>query len=61
MEKFTLTSKEAAAYIGIGENKIRELVKAGELAATTNGKGYIIPRPLIEEWVMDKARRGEKI
>lgn len=61
MEKFTLTSKEAAAYIGIGENKIRELIKAGEIAATTNGHGYIIPRPLLEEWILGKAKKGAKI
>ena len=61
MEKFTLTPKEAAEYIGMGENRIRQLVKSGEIPAARSGRNFKIPRPLLEEWILEKARNGEQI
>ena len=56
-----LSAKEAAEYIGVGENLIRQLVKEGEIPAARSGRNYKIPRPLLEEWIVDKARKGAKI
>jgi len=61
MEKFTLTPKEAAEYIGMGENRIRQLAKYGEIPAAKSGRNFLIPRPLLEEWILEKARNGEQI
>lgn len=61
MEKFTLTPKEAAEYIGMGENRIRKLVKDGEIPVARSGRNFKIPRPLLEEWILEKARNGEQI
>lgn len=61
MDKFTLTPKEAAEYIGMGENRIRQLAKNGEIPAAKSGRNFKIPRPLLEEWILEKARNGEQI
>jgi excisionase family DNA binding protein len=59
--KYILTTQEAAEYVGIGINRIRELVKSGEIPAARSGRNFKIPRPLLEEWILEKARNGEQI
>ena len=59
--KYILTTQEAAEYVGIGINRIRELVKTGEIPAARSGRNFKIPRPLLEEWILEKARNGEQI
>lgn len=61
MERFLLTPKEAAAYIGISENKIRSLCAARAIKATKSGKNWKIPKPMIEQYVMECAEKGEEI
>ena len=61
MEKFVLNTKEAAEYIGVGENQIRQLVKNGKIPAARSGRNYKIPRPLLEAWIVEKAEKGEQI
>ena len=61
MDKFVLSAKEAAEYIGVGENLIRQLVKEGEIPAARSGRNYKIPRPLLEEWIVNKAKEGARI
>ena len=61
MDKFVLSAKEAAEYIGVGENLIRHLVKEGEIPAARSGRNYKIPRPLLEEWIVNKAKEGARI
>lgn len=61
MDKFVLTPKEAAAYIGISENRIRELCAAKEIKAAKSGRCWKIPRPIIEGYVMPKAEKGEEL
>ena len=56
-----LSAKEAAEYIGVGENLIRQLVKEGEIPAARSGRNYKIPRPLLEEWIVNKAKEGARI
>lgn len=59
--KYILTTQEAAEYVGIGINRIRELVKSGEIPAARSGRNFKIPRPLLEEWIEEEARKGEQI
>ena len=59
--KYILTTQEAAEYVGIGINRIRELVKSGEIPAARSGRNFKIPRPLLEEWIVEKAEKGEQI
>lgn len=61
MEKFVFTPEEAAGYIGIGVNQLRKLVKDGEIPAARSGRNFKIPRPLLEEWIIRKAEKGEWI
>lgn len=61
MEKFVLSPKEAAAYIGIGENLIREKCAAGEIKALKSGRNWKIPIPMLELYAMEKAEKGEQI
>ena len=61
MDRFIFTPKEAAEYLGLGENRIRQLVKNGEIPAARSGRNYKIPRPLLEEWIVEKAEKGEQI
>lgn len=61
MDNFCMNSKEAAAYIGIGVNRIVELAKKGEIPAARSGKNLKFYRPLLEEWAMKKAREGEQL
>lgn len=61
MNRFVFTPKEAAEYLGMGENRIRQLVKEGKIPAAKSGRNFKIPRPLLEEWILEKARNGEQI
>ena len=61
MEKFVLSPKEASTYIGIGENRIRELCNEGTIKAAKSGPNWKIPKPLLEEFMLDKARKGANL
>lgn len=61
MEKFVLNSKEAAQYLSIGENKMRELCNSRQIKAFRSGKNWKIPKPMLERFVMEKAEKGEEI
>lgn len=61
MDRFIFTPKEAAEYLGVGENRIRQLVKDGKIPAARSGRNFKIPRPLLEEWIVEKAEKGERI
>lgn len=61
MDRYVLTPAEAAEYVAIGENKIRELIHAGEIPAVYTGKGWRIPKPLLEDWINQKAKGGEHV
>lgn len=54
-KKINLTVKEAAAYSGIGENKIRELVQSPHCPfLLMNGRNILIKRLPFEEWLLQK-------
>jgi excisionase family DNA binding protein len=56
-----MTAEEAAAYLNIGINQMRGLLKSGEIPAARSGRNYKIPRPLLEEWIVNKAKEGARI
>lgn len=61
MDKFVLTPKEAAAYIGISENRIRKMCAAKEIKAARSGKNWKIPKPMLERYVLEKAEVGGEL
>ena len=60
-EKIALTPKEAGAMTNIGECEIRRLCASGDIMATRVGREWKIPRKLLDEFVTEKARKGEPI
>lgn len=51
-DKLNLTIKEASSYSGIGEKKIRELVRKKNCPfVIRNGSKYLIKRVKFEEWL----------
>jgi len=52
-QKFVLTPKEAAKILGVGENKIYQLVKTEGFPKLMIGKMYRIPMLEFEQWVKD--------
>lgn len=61
MEKYCMNSVEAAAYIGIGINRLRELAKQGKIPAAKSGKNLKFYRPQLEEYAERKAKNGEQL
>lgn len=59
MEKFSLTVKEAAAYIGIGYTKMYELVRENKVPNIKFGKRFVIPRVRFEQWADDVTVGGD--
>ena len=55
-EKFVLTPREAGEYVNISENTIRKLCEEGKIRAIRGGKEWKIPKPLLEEWVLNEAK-----
>lgn len=60
-EKFVLTPDEAAVYIGVGVNQIRSLCSDGQIKATRVGRKWKIPKPCLEQYMLEKAEKGEEI
>lgn len=51
-DKLNLTIKEAAAYSGIGEKKLREMVRKNNCQfVMRNGSKYLIKRVKFEKWL----------
>lgn len=61
MDKFVYSPKEASAYIGLGENMIRSLCASGRIKAARSGPNWKIPRPLLEEFILEQARKGARL
>lgn len=50
--KLNLTIEEAAAYSGLGDKKLRELVKSPKCPfVLKNGNKYLIKREKFEKWI----------
>ena len=56
MEKEALAPQEAAALIGVGRNRLRQLLASGELPAIRLGPRSIrIPVAALRQWLVEKA------
>lgn len=59
--RFLLSPQEAGEYVGLSENKIRDLCKSGELPAAHSGANYKIAKPLLEQWALQKCMEGAEL
>lgn len=51
-----MSTKEAAAYLGLHEKKIYALAKAGKIPCTRVTGKWVFPRRLIDQWIEASAR-----
>lgn len=59
MEKIILTADETAKLLGIGMNKMYELLVSGEVPSRRIGRKYLIPRLALESWLIGDNQREE--
>ena len=50
-EKAVLTAEETAKLLGVGMNKIYELLAIKEIPFKRVGRKYLIPRLALEKWL----------
>ncbi|MBP2027445.1 excisionase family DNA binding protein [Acetoanaerobium pronyense] len=58
MEKYLLTVKEVIEYTGIGQNRIYELIKKGDIKAVKVGRYNRIHRLELEKFLDEAVREG---
>lgn len=46
-----MTIEDLRQYLGIGKNTAYDLVKKGRIRAFKAGRGWIVPRPAVEEFI----------
>lgn len=59
MEKLTVTVPEAAKMLGLGLNKMYELVHRADFPTIRVGTRIIIPVEALKQWVVRAAESGE--
>jgi excisionase family DNA binding protein len=52
-EKVIYTAEETAKLLGIGMNKVYELLANGIIPAKKLGRKYFIPKTALERWLND--------
>jgi len=57
METGTFTVIETAKYLGIGRNKMYELVGTGVVPYIKLGKQIRIPKVALEQWLLEQSRK----
>ncbi len=50
--KFILTAEETAKFLGIGMNKMYELLSSNTIPSRRIGRKYLIPREGVERWLL---------
>jgi excisionase family DNA binding protein len=55
-ESLTVTAKEVMRITGLSQRLTYRLIKQGELPALWCGKGWIVPMPALEEFLMKRAK-----
>ncbi len=58
--RVTMTSKEAAKYIGIGYSKILELTAANKIPHIRLGKTYYYTKEFIDKWLEEEQNKPSK-
>lgn len=61
MQSMTISVAEAAQYLGIGRNRMYDLLHAGKLPAVRLGKNYRIPKKSLDEWLDKEAQKSLKV
>ena len=56
--KLILTAEETAKLLGIGMNKIYELLMSGELPSRRIGRKYLVSRIMLENWLNCSTQKG---
>ena len=58
--KLTLTLEETCKAIGLSRPLVTAFIKRQEnpIPSIKTGKGYIIPRAALEQWVLEEAERN---
>ena len=51
--KLIFTAEETAKLLGLGMNKIYELLTSGEIPSKRVGRKYLISRNTLEKWLND--------
>ncbi len=55
--KMIYTAEETAKLLGVGMNKIYELLMAGKLPSRRIGRKYLIPKAALEKWLNNEPIR----
>lgn len=55
-----MSVQEMARYLGMGENKAYEMVNNGELPAIKIRGRWKIPKQMLQNWVIEKAKANLK-
>jgi excisionase family DNA binding protein len=59
MEKGLLTIAEAGEVLGLGETKMKELLRRGELPRVKIGKALRIPATSLQRWIDERTVEAE--
>ena len=58
-EKFVLTPMEAAEMLGVGRNKIYELLRSDSFPVLNIGRLKRVPRQELQEWITQNCNKGD--
>jgi excisionase family DNA binding protein len=58
--RVTMTSKEAAKYLGIGYNKILELTQKNTIPHVRLGKTYYYTKEFLDKWLVDEQSKPSR-
>jgi putative molybdopterin biosynthesis protein len=58
MTREMFTTKEVAEYLNINEKQVYKLIKDSTIPATRITGKWLFPKQLIEEWIMENARKS---
>jgi excisionase family DNA binding protein len=60
IERITMTSKEAAKYLGIGYNKILDLTAQNKIPHIRLGKTYYYTKEFLDKWLVAEQTKPSK-
>lgn len=58
MSQEMMNTKEVAHYLGVHEKQVYALIKSKRIPSTRVTGKWIFPKPLIDEWIEQNARKG---
>lgn len=60
MQPVTINVAEAAQYLGVGKNRVYELLHESKLPFIRLGKNYRIPKKALDEWLENEVKKSFK-